>query len=254
MAVTSAMSSEFNAVSSIWMYDIYKAYINPEATDKTLVPVGHYCIVVYAFLMTGFSTILSFAGISMGYLYLVMGVLVSSAVIPITLTLTWKHMNWKAAAFSPILGFIVSVSSWLGTAKREFEVLTVASTGANNPVLVGNLAALLSPVLFVLVLSAFKPDNYDFNAMRPSELDATGPSSLRRGEEDEARNQLAEASRIAKYVILAITLAFLVLWPMPMYGTGYIFSLNFFTGWIVVGILWIFISFLGSDLFESWIY
>jgi hypothetical protein len=27
-----------------------------------------------------------------------------------------------------------------------------------------------------------------------------------------------------------------------MFGTGYIFSAEFFTGWVVVGILWLFIS------------
>jgi hypothetical protein len=34
-----------------------------------------------------------------------------------------------------------------------------------------------------------------------------------------------------------------------MYGTGYIFSKPFFTGWVTVGIIWIFCSFLGVGLF-----
>lgn len=36
---------------------------------------------------------------------------------------------------------------------------------------------------------------------------------------------------------------------MPMYGSGYIFSKQFFTGWVVVGIIWIFCSFFGVGLF-----
>lgn len=36
---------------------------------------------------------------------------------------------------------------------------------------------------------------------------------------------------------------------MPLYGTGYIFSKPFFTGWVVVGIIWIFCSFIGVGLF-----
>ncbi len=36
---------------------------------------------------------------------------------------------------------------------------------------------------------------------------------------------------------------------MPLYGTGYIFSKQFFTGWVTVGIIWIFCSFLGVGLF-----
>ncbi len=36
---------------------------------------------------------------------------------------------------------------------------------------------------------------------------------------------------------------------MPLYGTGYIFSKKFFTGWVTVGIIWIFCSFIGVGLF-----
>jgi hypothetical protein len=34
-----------------------------------------------------------------------------------------------------------------------------------------------------------------------------------------------------------------------MYGTGYIFSKPFFTGWVTVGIIWLICSFLGVGLF-----
>lgn len=34
-----------------------------------------------------------------------------------------------------------------------------------------------------------------------------------------------------------------------MYGTGYIFSKQFFTGWVVVGIIWIFCSLFAVGLF-----
>jgi len=39
---------------------------------------------------------------------------------------------------------------------------------------------------------------------------------------------------------------------MPMYGTGYIFSKKFFTGWVVVGILWLFFSTVCVGLFPLW--
>lgn len=34
-----------------------------------------------------------------------------------------------------------------------------------------------------------------------------------------------------------------------MYGSGYIFSKPFFTGWVTIGIIWIFCSFIGVGLF-----
>jgi urea-proton symporter len=262
MAVTSAMSAELIAVSSLWTYDIYKCYWRPNATGKELIAASHSAVVGFAVIMAGFSTGLYYIGISLGYLYLLMGVIISSAVLPITLTLMWKRMNWHAAVFSPVLGFGVSVGSWLGTAKADFGELTVASTGSNNPMLVGNVVALLSPIVFIGVLTlAFKPDNYDFESMKSIELDddddqlpptdaelQAAPLATHRLTREEliaeAKN-LERASLIAKSLAAFLTIALLVLWPMPMYGTGYIFSVDFFTGWVVVGLMWIFFSLFG---------
>lgn len=69
-------------------------------------------------------------GVSMGYLYLLMGVIISSAVLPATLTLMWKKQNLAAAALSPILGLVCALIAWLVTAKRQYGNLSVASTGS----------------------------------------------------------------------------------------------------------------------------
>lgn len=37
-----------------------------------------------------------------------------------------------------------------------------------------------------------------------------------------------------------------------MYGSGYIFSKPFFTGWVTVGIIWIFCSFICVGLYPVW--
>lgn len=79
MAVTSASSAELIAVSSIFTYDMYQTYINPKATGKKLIYMSHACVVGFGFIMAAFSTGLFYAGVSMGYLYLLMGVIVSSA-------------------------------------------------------------------------------------------------------------------------------------------------------------------------------
>ena len=72
------------------------------------------------------------AGISMGYIYLMMGVIISSAVLPAALTLMWKQQNMIAATFSPILGLISSLIAWLVTAKKQYGNLSVDSTGSKS--------------------------------------------------------------------------------------------------------------------------
>lgn len=63
MAVTSASSAELIAVSSIFTYDVYKNYINPQATGRFLIRMSHIACVVYAVCMAAFATGLYYAGI-----------------------------------------------------------------------------------------------------------------------------------------------------------------------------------------------
>jgi hypothetical protein len=39
---------------------------------------------------------------------------------------------------------------------------------------------------------------------------------------------------------------------MPLYGTGYIFSKKFFTGWVIVSIIWIFCTFIAIVIYPLW--
>jgi Na+/proline symporter len=150
MAVTSAFSAQLIAVSSILTYDIYGTYINPSASGKRLIYISHSCVAGFGIVMAAFSTGLFYAGISMGYLYLLMGVIISSAVLPATLTLMWKGQNFWAATLSPPLGLCCSIIAWLvTTAKLNDGVINVETSGANNPMLAGNVVALLSPAIFI---------------------------------------------------------------------------------------------------------
>lgn len=266
MAVTSASSAELIAVSSIWTYDLYQTYINPKASGKFLIRMSHAACVVYAIVMAAFSTGLFYAGVGMGYLYLcefyvftlgltamltytVMGVMISAAVLPATLALMWKDQNWIAAAASPVLGLAVALIAWLVTAKNECGVLDVECTGSNNPMLAGNVAALLSPLIFVPVLTyGFGRQNYDWQSMknikrgddteivRRASLDLEqvpghlGPLGQTAQEEEQEQKKLWKSAIIARTLTGCMTVALLVLWPMPLYGSGYIFSKKFFTG------------------------
>ena len=268
MAVTSASSAEYIAVSSIFTYDVYQTYFNPKASGRMLINMAHTFVVIYAILLAAFSTGMFYIGISMGYLYLMMGVIISSAVLPATLTLMWDKQNLAAAALSPILGLASSLIAWLVTAKKQYGNLSVDSTGSNNPMLAGNVVALLSPLIYIPILTyAFGPQNYDYKSMAEIRLGndediATaantdlelipGGAAATDVEQAEEQKKLKRASIIAKSMTCILTLCLLILWPMPLYGTGYVFSRKFFTGWVSVGILWLFCSAFCVGLFPLW--
>ncbi|KAK5113937.1 hypothetical protein LTR62_003060 [Meristemomyces frigidus] len=270
MAVTSAMSAELIAVSSIATYDIYKTYIHPGASGRRLIYISHTSCVVWAVLMASFSTGLYYAGISMGYLYLMMGVIVSGAVLPAALTLLWSRQSWAAATFTPPLALMCSLIAWLVTAKKMGGSLSVDSTGANFPMLAGNIVALLSPIMFIPILSVLpglRQPAYDWLSMKlikkaddndladAADIDIEDvPGNSHHSDEEEQKEQahLLRASKIARYMTLFLTLALLILWPMPFYGSSYIFSKKFFTGWVSVGILWLFCSSFCVGIYPLW--
>ncbi|KAI0838154.1 Na+/solute symporter [Hypoxylon sp. FL0890] len=265
MAVTSATSSELIAVSSIFTYDLYRTYFKPDASGRRLIYMSHVIVVAYALFISTFSVGLYYAGISMGYLYLMMGCIISSAVIPATLTLVWKGQNKWAAALSPIFGLAFALIAWLVTARKECGALDVTCTGSNNPMLAGNVVALLSPLILIPIFTLiFGMDNYDWKSMMAirrgddHDLAATAGVDLEQtvGGHEETANEFVEeqsklmrASKISKWTTVGLTLAFLVLWPFPMYGSNYVFSKPFFTGWVTVGIIWIFCSLGAVGLF-----
>ncbi|KAL0937256.1 urea active transporter [Colletotrichum truncatum] len=265
MAVTSASSAELIAVSSIFTYDIYRTYFKPDASGKRLIYMSHVCVVIYALIISSVSVGLFYNGISMGYLYVLMGVLISAAVLPATLTLVWKGQNKWAATLSPIFGTIFAIIGWLVTAKKTCGVLDVTCTGSNNPMLAGNVIALLSPIVLIPIFTLlFGMDKYDWKSMmairRGDDHDLANDAGLdleevqgghqeTQAEFEREQAMLSRAFKISVSMTAFMTIAMLVLWPMPMYGSGYVFSKPFFTGWVAVGILWIFCSFFAVGLF-----
>jgi len=135
--------------------------------------------------------------------------------------------------------------------------------------LAGNVVALLSPLIFVPILTyAFGPQDYDYKSMalirlgddasiaeaEHVDVESIPNQVLGLTPEEAAKEQakLSRASMIAKTLTGVMTLAMLILWPMPMYGSGYVFSKPFFTGWVSIGIIWLFFSAACVGIYPLW--
>src|SRR5436190_23486837 len=93
----------------------------------------------------------------MGYLYLLMGIIVSPTVVPAALTLLWKKQNMWAATISPVAGLACSLTTWLVTTKIMYGDITVASSGQNAPMLAGNVRE-STPLLIleIIILTLYR--------------------------------------------------------------------------------------------------
>jgi Na+/proline symporter len=115
LAVTSATSAELIAVSSIMTYDVYKRYINPDATESQILRMGHLMVAFFALCMGIAGLIFFYIGVSMGWLYEFMGVVLGSAVVPIALCVTWSKANKWGCIGGSIIGFFAGLIAWLVT-------------------------------------------------------------------------------------------------------------------------------------------
>ena len=99
---------------------------------------------------------------TLSYLYLLMGIIVAPAVIPIAFTLTWSKQSATAAIVSALVSFVCGVVTWVATAGGLYGSVTVATTGKNIPMLAGNLMSLLLPFFITVPISLCKPDNFSW--------------------------------------------------------------------------------------------
>ncbi|KAJ5391174.1 hypothetical protein N7509_006664 [Penicillium cosmopolitanum] len=260
MAVTSTLSAQVIAVSSILSFDVYREYFKKSATDRDLIRSSHFGVVFFAAFSAGFSTMLHYVGIDLGWTLYMLGVVTCPGIFPMVFTVLWRKHSKAAAILSPVLGLATGLAVWLGTASRFFGEVSVATTGEILPCVYGTVASCFSPILYSVVITLIKPQNYDWAHFKKEKLALEKlDSELTTVHHDEPSSQNVAGSieeggvnsasadaqelkrwgRIAAFWSVATFLGHWVIWPLPMYGSQYVFGKKFFVAWVVVAIIWL---------------
>ncbi len=246
MAVTSAGSAELIAVSSLITYDVYRTYKNPKATGKQLLKVSRGVIVAFGLGMGALAVVLLGMGLSLGFVYLAMGILIGSAVIPIALTIIWNRTTRAGAVAGALIGVCLSLTTWTSVAASEADgVIDIASLGGAFPMLYGNVVAILSSGLICVVISLAQGKKYDWKEldqhmslvtddMEQHEITAT--EEMKREQDEE---QLKKAFKFSVRGGGLLTLIVIIFWPMPLYFSGYVFDFGFYGLWVGIAIAWV---------------
>ena len=246
MAVTSAGSAELIAVSSLITYDVYRTYKNPNATGKQLLKVSRGVIVAFGLGMGALAVVLLGMGLSLGFVYLAMGILIGSAVIPIALTIIWNRTTRAGAVAGALIGVCLSLTTWTSVAASEADgVIDIASLGGAFPMLYGNVVAILSSGLICIVISLAQNKKFDWkdldkhmslvtDDMEQHEITAT---EVAKREQDE--EQLKKAFKFSVRGGGLLTLIVIIFWPMPLYFSGFVFDFGFYGLWVGIAIAWV---------------
>ena len=240
MAVTSAGSAELIAVSSLITYDIYRIR-NPNASGKQLVKVSRAAIIGFGIGMGGLAVMLLGMGLSLGFVYLAMGIIIGAAVIPIALTILWKKTNRVAATLGAIIGLMIAVSTWVITAASLPDFggeITLASLGHNHSMLFGNIAGILSGGAIAIIGSLAVNKNFDWNDLkeRITLVELSEADAAKVGEDEET---LKKAFKFSLKGGGIMTLILIIAWPMPLIASGYVFDLGSYMGWVAISVIWV---------------
>ena len=247
MAVTSAGSAELIAVSSLITYDVYRTYKNPAATGKQLLKVSRTVIVIFGLGMGVLAGILLGMGLSLGFVYLAMGILIGSAVIPIALTITWSKTTRAGAVAGALIGVMLALLTWTSVAASEANgVVDIASLGGAFPMLYGNVVAILSSGFICIVVSLAQNKKYDWAQMNTHMKIVEGDMSeqvkaeIAKAEQDE--ETLKKAFKFSVKGGGILTIICVVIWPLPLYFSGYVFDIGFYGMWVGIAIVWVSIA------------
>lgn len=241
MAVTSAGSAELIAVSSLITYDIYRTYKNPNASGKQLVKISRMTIVGFGLGMGGLAVVLLHMGLSLGFVYLAMGIIIGAAVIPIALTILWRRTNRVAATLGAIIGLGVAVTTWISVAASLPGFggeINLDSLGHNYSMLFGNIAGIITGGVITLVGSLASKTDFDWKDLKDkiTLVELTEAESAQVTEDEETLKKAFKFSLTGGGIM---TLVLIIAWPMPLIAAGLVFDIMAYSVWVGISIVWV---------------
>jgi SSS family transporter len=237
MAIVSTGSAESIAVSSLVSYDIYREYINPDATGAQILFVSRVTIVVFGLVMGGLSIVLDILKLNLGWVYLFMGICIGSAVVPLWNMMTWEKASGTGAVVAAWSGLILAVIAWLVACSIQSGEISIDNLGKNETMLTGNLVAIISSGVIHFIWSMISPQqNFKFEEL-DSKIKLVEDDDSGLTAEDKDPEMLEKAKKWIVRRGWALTIVLVVIWPLLSIPAGK-FSKDYFAFWVLVSIAW----------------
>lgn len=258
MSVTSALSAELIGISSILTYDVYRSYINPRASGKSLVNVSHCVIAFWGIAMGAVCIGFDNAGVTVGWILSMLGIILAPVGTGLVMCLYHPSLSKWAIIIGYPLGTAGGIATWIGTTHHFTGEITKDSLAAAQPCLIANFTSAFLPVFFGLIVSWIWPQPCDLKNLN-REFKAGDDANETEIAAMTANKDELKSLKISSWIGMGLCFAFFVILffivPFSFYGQKYIFSKKFFTGWISVMIMWLLLAFSYIaiyPIYESW--
>lgn len=258
MSVTSATSAELIAFSSITTYDLYRTYINPNATGKQLVRASHISVISFGIFMAALSVVFNYIGVTVGWLLSFLGILLNPEAGAVVLCLFWPRMTKLGLLIGAPLGTVTGIVCWLGsTYAFGGHVVNKNTVMTAEATFIGNIVSLFSGTIYIIVFSLLTPNSasYDLRLLRNAikvadDVDDEEEKALILTEADE--KVLGHQSYLSLAVNVFVLLGVYVVVTCALYGWGGDFSKSSFTAFMVVMMIWLLVAAFSIILLPLW--
>merc|ERR1711892_377692 len=238
----------------------YKEY------QEHLLNYKNWCIVICTFLSIPLCLFCWAVNLNLAWTYYFTGILISSSVVPIAMSIMWARATSTGVMFGVVGGCAAGMTCWLTYASSYPGGLSMATfvknTGEELPMLVGNIVAIGVGAVFCVVVTYItrwkmtpeieeaewdKTRDID-NPLSPWVAKYKGELNLDDGENFHDRPPLEivirkfRAAKITAYIAAVLfTLLFVCIWPGSMLSID-ILDLSGFNVWTTMSRAWAFVA------------
>jgi Na+/proline symporter len=212
------------------------AELGTETEGVILVRMSRFFSCLFAIFMGFLSVLLNVLGLGLGFVYMSMGNIIGSAVVPVALAILMEKANGTWCTIGAVGGFCIAIASWVIRAAIEFDEVSMDSLGGGNPMLVGNIVSIVSAGIIAIGGSMAKPDtNFKWAMLEAIPVVDDVIPELKEGEDAASLQKDAKRANIQAVVL---TVFLIILWPLPQHVSGGIFEPWGFSVWIGAAFLW----------------
>eukprot|EP00105_Crassostrea_gigas_P021844 XP_011441136.1 PREDICTED: urea-proton symporter DUR3 [Crassostrea gigas] len=220
----------------------------------------NWCLLWSILAILPLTIALNLLGLSLGWVYLFMGILIGSAVIPITLCMCWERVTGNGMIAGAVSGTFLALITWLSVAATNEGGLNMdkffENTGKENAMLAGNLMGILSSGIITPAVSMLTtPHDHNRDDIWENTRDIDNPLNpwteryakdlnLRAAHQldnrpsyEEVHNSMRTARMLANGLSPILTVILVLIWPSLLLLVG-VFDLASFKRWIYLTMTW----------------
>lgn len=147
----SGMAGNVSAFATVWTYDIYRAFMRKDASDRHYVTMGRWCTMIGLLISIGAAYIVTHFGSIMDYVQALFSFFIAPLFGTVLIGMLWKRATGPGGFWGLLAGTVSSIGMFTMVELDPSKVSLVALSPLAKPLAVDMWRALWSGIICVVV-------------------------------------------------------------------------------------------------------